>query len=127
MKLIILDCDLDLTNFTEVMGLFCFFNFLFVAAGDIWLCIYSNDIHVKCQKIFILVSVTQLAWFDEDKNFAVAYSDGVVSLCSKLDLEQPVTTEAHQVTYWLQYQRYYGVYCIILLLIYRIDKIKQNQ
>ncbi|XP_052100156.1 probable E3 ubiquitin-protein ligase HERC1 isoform X2 [Mytilus californianus] len=42
------------------------------------------------------VSVTKLAWFDEDKNFAVAYSDGVVSLCSKLDIEQPVTTEAHQ-------------------------------
>ncbi|KAJ8304849.1 hypothetical protein KUTeg_018432 [Tegillarca granosa] len=42
------------------------------------------------------VSVTCIAWFDEDRNFAVAFSDGVISLCSKLEIEQPVITEAHQ-------------------------------
>ena len=52
------------------------------------------------EQFCLTVSVTKLAWFDEDKNFAVAYSDGVVSLCSKLDIEQPITTEAHQVWLW---------------------------
>lgn len=29
------------------------------------------------------VAVTCLSWFDEDRRFAVGYSDGAVALCSK--------------------------------------------
>ncbi|XP_050402259.2 probable E3 ubiquitin-protein ligase HERC1 [Patella vulgata] len=42
------------------------------------------------------VSVTQIAWYNEDKRFMVGYSDGTISVCSKSDFEQPVNTEAHQ-------------------------------
>lgn len=40
------------------------------------------------------VSVTQIAWFDEDRPFAVAYSDGVISLCTKLEIDCPQDTKA---------------------------------
>ncbi|XP_062621584.1 probable E3 ubiquitin-protein ligase HERC1 [Saccostrea cucullata] len=40
------------------------------------------------------VSVTQIAWFDEDRPFAVAFSDGVISLCTKLEIEEPQLTKA---------------------------------
>ncbi|XP_067667414.1 probable E3 ubiquitin-protein ligase HERC1 [Haliotis asinina] len=42
------------------------------------------------------VSVTQIAWFNDDRRFAVGYSDGMVSLCSQAEFEQPLNTEAHQ-------------------------------
>ncbi|PVD19395.1 hypothetical protein C0Q70_19883 [Pomacea canaliculata] len=42
------------------------------------------------------VSVTQLAWYDEDHRFAVGYSDGELALCSKNDFEDPVKVEAHK-------------------------------
>ncbi|KAK7116135.1 hypothetical protein V1264_001871 [Littorina saxatilis] len=42
------------------------------------------------------VSVTQLAWFDEDHKFAVAYSDGELLLCSRNEFEEPLKVEAHQ-------------------------------
>ncbi|XP_048738015.2 probable E3 ubiquitin-protein ligase HERC1 isoform X3 [Ostrea edulis] len=40
------------------------------------------------------VSVTQIAWFDEDRPFAVAFSDGVISLCTKFEMERPHLTKA---------------------------------
>ncbi|GFO36542.1 HECT and rld domain-containing e3 ubiquitin protein ligase family member 1, partial [Plakobranchus ocellatus] len=42
------------------------------------------------------VSVTSIAWYEEDRRFAVAYSDGVISLCSKENYEQPINIDAHQ-------------------------------
>ncbi|XP_076465936.1 putative E3 ubiquitin-protein ligase HERC1 isoform X3 [Babylonia areolata] len=42
------------------------------------------------------VPVTQLAWFDEDRKFAVAYHDGELVLCSRNEFEEPVRVEAHQ-------------------------------
>ncbi|KAL8615069.1 hypothetical protein ACOMHN_013603 [Nucella lapillus] len=42
------------------------------------------------------VSVTHLAWFDEDRKFAVAYHDGELMLCSRNEYEEPVRVEAHQ-------------------------------
>ena len=51
-----------------------------------------------CIKLCVLsVSVTQLAWFDEDSKFAVAYQDGEVMLCGKNEYEEPIKVEAHQV------------------------------
>jgi len=41
--------------------------------------------------------VTKIAWYNEDRSFAAAYSDGVVAICDKYELVVPVTTEAHQV------------------------------
>ena len=43
------------------------------------------------------MAVTCLAWFDEDRKFAVAYADGELVLCSKNEYEEPVKIEAHQV------------------------------
>lgn len=48
-------------------------------------------------KFVVAVSVKYMAWFDEDKRFAVGYSDGMVYLCSKDDFQEPVAIEAHQV------------------------------
>ncbi|BFZ01051.1 hypothetical protein BsWGS_04090 [Bradybaena similaris] len=42
------------------------------------------------------VSVTAIAWYEEDGRFAVGYSDGVISLCSREDFEQPVNIDAHK-------------------------------
>ena len=44
------------------------------------------------------MSVTQLAWFDEDRKFAVAFGDGELMLCSRNEFEEPVKVEAHQVS-----------------------------
>ncbi|XP_069137757.1 probable E3 ubiquitin-protein ligase HERC1 isoform X1 [Argopecten irradians] len=41
-------------------------------------------------------AVTMLAWYDEDRNFAAAYSDGVVIIANRSDFESPVSAEAHQ-------------------------------
>nr|XP_022329995.1 probable E3 ubiquitin-protein ligase HERC1 isoform X2 [Crassostrea virginica] len=41
------------------------------------------------------VSVTQIAWFEEDRPFAVSYSDGVISLCTKLEIDRPHHTRAY--------------------------------
>ncbi|XP_021370838.1 probable E3 ubiquitin-protein ligase HERC1 isoform X1 [Mizuhopecten yessoensis] len=42
------------------------------------------------------VAVTLLAWYDEDRNFAAGYSDGVVIISNRSDFETPVITETHQ-------------------------------
>ncbi|XP_059169765.1 probable E3 ubiquitin-protein ligase HERC1 isoform X3 [Physella acuta] len=42
------------------------------------------------------VSVTSIAWYEEDRRFAVGYSDGVISLCSRENFEQPVNIDAHK-------------------------------
>ncbi|XP_041374032.1 probable E3 ubiquitin-protein ligase HERC1 isoform X2 [Gigantopelta aegis] len=42
------------------------------------------------------VSVTQIAWFNEDQRFAIGYSDGVLSLCGLSELTDIITTEAHK-------------------------------
>ncbi|XP_070543560.1 probable E3 ubiquitin-protein ligase HERC1 isoform X2 [Ptychodera flava] len=44
------------------------------------------------------VSVTQMAWYDEDHQFAVGYSDGMVQFCSRHPFEpDPLqTTHAHE-------------------------------
>ncbi|GFS09340.1 HECT and RLD domain-containing E3 ubiquitin protein ligase family member 1, partial [Elysia marginata] len=43
------------------------------------------------------VSVVSIAWFEEDRRFAAAYSDGFISLCSLKNDEQPINIDAHQV------------------------------
>ncbi|XP_035829751.1 probable E3 ubiquitin-protein ligase HERC1 isoform X3 [Aplysia californica] len=42
------------------------------------------------------VSVTSIVWYEEDHRFAVSYSDGVISLCSREDFEQPLNVDAHK-------------------------------
>ncbi|RUS81199.1 hypothetical protein EGW08_011064, partial [Elysia chlorotica] len=42
------------------------------------------------------VSVMSIAWYEEDRRFAAAYSDGVISLCSMKNDEQPINIDAHQ-------------------------------
>jgi len=42
------------------------------------------------------VSVRHIEWYDEDKRFAVGYSDGMVYLCSPDEYQQPIAIEAHQ-------------------------------
>ena len=51
----------------------------------------------KVNFCYFTVSVSQLAWYDEDKRFAVGYSDGSVYLCSKSEFEPPIPIRAHQV------------------------------
>ena len=52
--------------------------------------------HVSVQLLFI-VAVSHISWYDEDKSFAVAYVDGVISICSREEYELPVSVEAHEV------------------------------
>jgi hypothetical protein len=47
--------------------------------------------------IFVPVSIRNIEWYDEDKRFAVGYSDGMVYLCSSDEYQQPIAIEAHQV------------------------------
>ena len=44
------------------------------------------------------MSVTKIQWYDEDKCFAIAFSDGVVSLSTKDSYIAPIIIDAHQVT-----------------------------
>lgn len=44
------------------------------------------------------VSVTQIAWFEESRQFIVGYSDGVIYQCSLEQFEQPIRTEAHELS-----------------------------
>jgi len=46
----------------------------------------------------VAVSVTKLQWYDEDKCFAAAFSDGVVSLSTKDSFISPIIIDAHKVT-----------------------------
>jgi len=43
------------------------------------------------------VSVTSIQWYDEDKCFAAAFSDGVVSLSTKDSFISPIIIDAHKV------------------------------
>ena len=47
--------------------------------------------------LLVAVSVTKIQWYDEDKCFATAFSDGVVSLCTKDSYIAPIVIDAHQV------------------------------
>ena len=42
-------------------------------------------------------AVSQLAWYDEDKKFVVAYADGMLAECSREETEAPRIVEAHEV------------------------------
>jgi len=44
------------------------------------------------------VSVAKLQWYDEDKCFAIAFSDGIVSLSTKDGYISPIIIDAHKVT-----------------------------
>jgi hypothetical protein len=48
--------------------------------------------------IFLPVSVTHIEWFDEEKEFAIAFIDGVVKLGRKNPNFQPISLSAHQVS-----------------------------
>ena len=49
--------------------------------------------------MFLLsVSVTHIEWFDEEKEFAIAFIDGVVKLGRKNPNFQPISLSAHQVS-----------------------------
>lgn len=47
--------------------------------------------------LLLTVSVSAMDWFDEDKRFAVGFSDGVIGLCSREPIELPWFTQAHEV------------------------------
>lgn len=51
----------------------------------------------KIYYVFV-ASVTNIQWFDEDKQVAVAFSDGIVSLCTKEYYNMPIHIEAHEVS-----------------------------
>lgn len=44
-------------------------------------------------------SVTHIEWFDEEKEFAIAFTDGVVKLGRKNPNFQPISVSAHQVSW----------------------------
>jgi hypothetical protein len=44
-------------------------------------------------------SVTHIEWFDEEKEFAIAFTDGVVKLGCKNPNFQPISVSAHQVSW----------------------------
>jgi len=47
---------------------------------------------------YVVVSITKIQWYDEDKCFAVVFSDGVVSLSTKDSYISPIIINAHKVT-----------------------------
>jgi hypothetical protein len=47
---------------------------------------------------FLPASVTHIEWFDEEKEFAIAFTDGVVKLGRKNPNFQPISISAHQVS-----------------------------
>lgn len=47
----------------------------------------------------ISASVVQIAWYAEEKPFAIAFSDGTIRLGLKSTLERTTVIEAHQVSY----------------------------
>ena len=48
--------------------------------------------------ISISVSVTKVAWFEESRRFLIAFSDGVIYQSSPSELDEPIRTEAHEVS-----------------------------
>jgi hypothetical protein len=44
-------------------------------------------------------SVTHIEWFDEEKEFAIAFTDGVMKLGRKNQNFQPISISAHQVSW----------------------------
>ena len=49
--------------------------------------------------IFLEVSVTKLAWFEESRRFLIAFSDGVIYQSSPSEFDEPIRTEAHEVSW----------------------------
>lgn len=45
-------------------------------------------------------SVTHIEWFDEEKEFAIAFTDGVMKLGRKNPNFQPISISAHQVSWY---------------------------
>ncbi len=50
-----------------------------------------------CSYSCVSVCVTQLAWYDDEKRFAVGFSDGLIYLATRDEFQQPTRLEAHQV------------------------------
>jgi hypothetical protein len=48
---------------------------------------------------FLPASVTHIEWFDEEKEFAIAFTDGVVKLGRKNPNFKPISISAHQVSW----------------------------
>ena len=46
--------------------------------------------------IYVPVSVAHIAWYNEDEQFVVGWSDGLLYVCSKRPDEPPISLEAHQ-------------------------------
>ena len=46
---------------------------------------------------FVLVAVTQLAWYKEDHEFFVGFSDGMLSRCTRDETDSVTVIEAHEV------------------------------
>ena len=57
----------------------------------------SNSRFIFLTKLTFSVAVTQLAWYDEDKRFGIAFSDGLIYMATKEEFEEPIIIEAHQV------------------------------
>ena len=64
-----------------------------------FLLLVSDELAVAvCFRCDAPVSVTRLQWYDEDKCFAIAFSDGLVSLSTKDGYVSPIIIDAHKVT-----------------------------
>ena len=48
--------------------------------------------------LFVPASVRQIEWFDEEREFAIGFTDGIVKLGRKNPNFQPVSISAHQVS-----------------------------
>ena len=46
---------------------------------------------------YVLVAVTQLAWYKEDHEFFVGFSDGMLSRCTRDETDAVTVIEAHEV------------------------------
>lgn len=69
------------------------------ADGSIAIIEVSNDGSIRrleLEHCYRKASVTCLSWSNEDQRFAVSFSDGVLSLCSRVDFKQPIIVEAYE-------------------------------
>ena len=46
---------------------------------------------------YVLVAVSQLAWYKEDHEFFVGFSDGMLSRCTRDETDSVTVIEAHEV------------------------------
>jgi hypothetical protein len=86
-------------NFPPSLLLIYYPLILFTVDEKVDLC-YSLNIAMLHSFFFPFpASVTHIEWFDEEKEFAIAFTDGVVKLGRKNPNFQPTSVSAHQVSW----------------------------